>query len=199
MTMGTTALPDNIVATKIIITDGENEMSIQHDNGAYCISTARWVLRNPDEMKHILLSLFGAKEEPKPQPQPKEEPIKEAPKKIVKPKPAKKDSRSLRRTWSDEQKRDIAERYQSGEGPSSIARHYGVTANAIQQICYSLGLKRGKRKCKNEEPSIKEFTPPIDPEEEAAEKKRKRDALKRYREEHEVPWYLKTETIRKND
>lgn len=200
MTMGTTALPDKVAVAKIIITDGENEMSIQHHNDAYCISTARWVLRNPDEMKHILLSLFGAKEEPQPQPEVK--PVKKTPKKIVKLEPAKKDSKSPRRTWSDEQKRDIAKRYQSGEGPASIARHYGVTANTIQQICHSLGLKRGERKGKAAEPSIKDVhtvqginTAP-DPKEEAAEQKRKRDALKKYREKHEVPWYLKPETIR---
>lgn len=190
--MGTTALPKNVgIETMQITYTKENLiLNIAYSDGIYRIDTPCWQFSDFEELKALFdcLPMPGNTEvEVKPQPQsvakapaPKKAP---SPKKAT-AKPARKQP-AKRIVWTEEQKKDIEERYKNGEGPSAIAKDYGCTANAIHQLRLRMGVERGKGK----------FDTPAEQEE--REKKQKM-ALKAFRERQDLPWYLKDNSKRKS-
>ena len=188
--MEKTALPKNVgIKTMLITYTKENLiLNIAYSDGIYRIDTPCWQFSDFEELKALFdcLPMPGNTEvEVKPQPQPVAK--APAPKKAPSPKkatakPARKQP-AKRIVWTDEQKKDIEERYKNGEGPSSIAKDYGCTANAIHQL--RLRMERGKGK----------FDTPAEQEE--REKKQKM-ALKAFRERQDLPWYLKDNSKRKS-
>lgn len=190
--METTALPKNVgIETMQITYTKENlRLTIGYRDGIYRLDTPCWQFSDFEELKALFdcLPIPGNTEvEVKPQPQPVAK--APAPKKAPSPKkatakPARKQP-AKRIVWTDEQKKDIEERYKNGEGPSSIAKDYGCTANAIHQLRLRMGFERGKGK----------FETPAEQEE--REKKQKM-ALKAFRERQDLPWYLKDNSKRKS-
>lgn len=211
--METTALPKNVgIKTMLITYTKENlKLNIAYSDGKYRIDTPCWQFSDFEELKALFDCLpmpCNTEVEVKPQPQPIEK--APAPKKAAKP--AKKVRKNqFAKRWTDEQKREIAERYKNGEGPSAIAKDYNVTPNTIQQICIRMGAKRGKvdpeveeairrieeasRRKKTDLPSADKLETPAEQEE--REKKQKK-ALKEFRERQDLPWYLKDNSKRKS-
>lgn len=182
--METTALPKNVgIETMQITYTKENlRLTIGYRDGIYRLDTPCWQFSDFEELKALFDCLPApCNTEVKPQPQP----IAKAPaSKKATAKPARKQP-AKRIVWTDEQKKDIEERYKNGEGPSSIAKDYGCTANAIHQLRLRMGFERGKGK----------FETPAEQEE--REKKQKM-ALKAFRERQDLPWYLKDNSKRKS-
>lgn len=180
--METTALPEDIIFIK--------EMEIVYAKGEK--STIRLRLSiEPDcwEQKDLIpvLDDFNRRfvnEEPKKV----ELAVKKETKPKPKPTPEKKVVRKdqFAKRWTPEEKKSIVDRYKNGEGPSSIAKDYNVTANTIQQICIRAGAKRGK--ANKAQVTAKKIETPAEQDE---REKKQKQALKDYRERHEEPWYLK--------
>lgn len=195
--METTALPKNVgIETMQITYTKENlRLTIGYRDGIYRLDTPCWQFSDFEELKALFdcLPMPGNTEvEAKPQPQPQQVAMAPEPKAVKKV--ATKDR--FAKKWSDEQKQTIAQRYQSGEGPSAIAKDYNVTANTIQQIVFKLGVKRGKAtKTAKAKAANKKFETPAEQEE--REKKQKK-ALKEFRESQDLPWYLKDNSKRKS-
>ena len=190
--METTALPKNVgIKTMLITYTKENlKLNIAYSDGIYRIDTPCWQFSDFEELKALFdcLPMPGNTEvEVKPQPQP----IAKAPAPKKAPSPKKATAKPARKqpakriVWTEEQKKDIEERYKNGEGPSSIAKDYGCTANAIHQLRLRMGFERGKGK----------FETPAEQEE--REEKQKM-ALKAFRERQDLPWYLKDNSKRKS-
>ena len=177
--METTALPNDIIVEEIFYSKGNDKIRVQRHEGVFTIETANWEFKDVDELTS-LLKIFGNK------PQKVEvKPVIKAPApKKATAKPARKQP-AKRIVWTEEQKKDIEERYKNGEGPSSIAKDYGCTANAIHQLRLRMGFERGQGK----------FETPAEQEE--REKKQKM-ALKAFRESQDLPWYLKDNSKRKS-
>lgn len=188
--METTALPKNVgIETMQITYTKENlRLTIGYRDGIYRLDTPCWQFSDFEELKALFdcLPMPGNTEvEVKPQPIAKAPAPKKAPSpKKATAKPARKQP-AKRIVWTEEQKKDIEERYKNGEGPSSIAKDYGCTANAIHQLRLRMGFERGKGKL--EAPA----------EQEEREKKQKM-ALKAFRERQDLPWYLKDNSKRKS-
>ena len=174
---------------QITYTKENLRLTIGYRDGIYRLDTPCWQFSDFEELKALFdcLPMPGNTEvEVKPQPVAKAPAPKKATAKPARKQPAK------RIVWTDEQKKDIEERYKNGEGPTSIARDYSDTANSIHQICIRAGVKRGK---KVEKPTNKFETPA---EQEEREKKQKM-ALKAFRESQDLPWYLRDSKSNKKD
>ena len=189
--METTALPKNVgIETMQITYTKENlRLTIGYRDGIYRIDTPCWQFSDFEELKALFdcLPMPGNTEvEVKPQPIAKAPALKKAttPKKAT-AKPARKQP-AKRIVWTEEQKKEIEERYKNGEGPSAVAKDYGCTANAIHQLRLRMGFERGKGK----------FETPVEQEE--REKKQKK-ALKEFRESQDLPWYLRDSKSNKKD
>ena len=188
--METTALPNDIIVEEIFYSKGNDKIRVQRHEGVFTIETSNWEFKDVDELT-ALLKIFGNKPQkvevkpvikataPKKAPAPKKATAKPA--KTTRKQPAK------RIVWTDEQKKEIEERYKNGEGPSAIAKDYGCTANAIHQLRLRMGFERGG-KGKFETPA----------EQEDREKKQKK-ALKEFRESQDLPWYLRDSKSNKKD
>ena len=175
--METTALPNDIFIKdmEIVYAKGENSIRFKLSGDVLSIATDHW------ELKDLKAPLDDFKNR-----------FIEKPKKVeiaVKPPTEKKAVRKdqFAKRWTPEQKKDIIDRYSKGEGPSSIAKDYNVTANTVHQICIRAGVKRGEANKATAAPAKKIETPA---EQDEREKKQKQ-ALKDFREKHEAPWYLK--------
>lgn len=182
--METTALPKNVgIKTMLITYTKENlKLNIAYSDGIYRIDTPCWQFSDFEELKALFDCLpMPGNTEVEVKPQPVAKPKKATAKPAQKPRkqPAK------RIVWTEEQKKDIEERYKNGEGPSAIAKDYGCTANAIHQLRLRMGFERGKGK----------FETPAEQEE--REEKQKM-ALKAFRERQDLPWYLKDNSKRKS-
>ena len=172
--METTALPNDIFIKDMEITyaKGYNKISFKLSGDVLSIATDYWELKDLKAPLDDFRSRFVEK-----------------PKKVevaVKPPTEKKVRKDqFAKRWTPEQKKEIAERYKNGEGPSAIAKDYGCTANAIHQLRLRMGIERGKGK----------FETPAEQEE--REKKQKK-ALKEFRESQDLPWYLRDNSKRKS-
>ena len=178
--MKTTALPNDITVEEIFYSRGNDKLRVQFHDGKFSIETANWEFKDIDDL-NALLDVFRV--EVKPVVKPKAEP---------KPKPQVLTHRTTtkqRRTWTDEQKKDIAERYKNGEGPASIAKDYDCTANSINLLTMRMGLERKRTYLTKKR---------LTPEEQEKKKKEQKAALKKFRDSQDLPWYLKDDNKRKS-
>lgn len=191
--METTALPNDIIVEEIFYSKGNDKIRVQRYEGVFTIETANWEFKDVDEFT-ALLKIFGNKP-----PKVEVKPVAKAPvpKKAI-AKPAKKTRKqpAKRIEWTEEQKKEIAERYQNGEGPTAIAKDYGCSANAIHQLKLRMGIERGKKEDRENLAPKKKF---LTQEEEEKKSKEQKAALKQYRETQEVPWYLRDSKSSKKD
>ena len=174
---------------QITYTKENLKLNIAYSDGKYRIDTPCWQFSDFEELKALFDCLpmpCNTEVEVKPQPQPIEK--APAPKKAAKP--AKKVRKNqFAKRWTDEQKREIAERYKNGEGPASIAKDYDCTANSINLLTMRMGLERKRTYLTKKR---------LTPEEQEQKKKEQKAALKKFRDSQELPWYLKDDNKRKS-